>query len=185
MKVLSDFVIKEIKKKSGLAFEMAKDYNLLSDMIYSQTSRNISANTLKRVMGHISDVRESTLYTLNTIAIFLGAYSWDDYNRRVANESQIAFADDSVLVRDLAVGSSVVVRYLNRVTRFTVIDHYGVRALKVVSALNSSLMEGDVAVIHKITKGMPLEADAVIRDGDSWNYRTRGEVVEIEVSDGI
>ena len=102
MKVLSGLIINDIKIKSGLSFEMAKDYDTLANLILQRTGRSIGVNTLKRLMGRISDAREATLFVLNTIAIYLGADSWEAYNRGLDKESVIGFVDDSVIVRNLA-----------------------------------------------------------------------------------
>lgn len=181
MKVLSGLIINDIKIKSGLSFEMAKDYDTLANLILQRTGRSIGVNTLKRLMGRISDAREATLFVLNTIAIYLGADSWEAYNRGLDKESVIGFVDDSVIVRNLACGQTVMVRYLDREVVFEVVDASGVKALKVLSVQNGSLMEGDVAFVHKIAKGLPLEADMVIRGGDKWNYKTRADVAEVVV----
>lgn len=183
MKVLSEIVIREIKGKCGLRFEQAKDFNFLAQDILDKTGRPIGVNTLKRLMGHIDDARDATKSTLNTIAAYLGADSWDDYNRRLTNESQIAFRDDTVYVNRLTPGQKVSVWYLNRYVVFDVervAD--GLNALRVINVNNGSLLTGDLAFVYSIRKGCVLEADRVVRGNDTWNYRTQGEVSEVKVS---
>lgn len=134
-------------------------------------------------MGHIDDARDATKSTLNTIAAYLGADSWDDYNRRLTNESQIAFRDDTVYVNRLTPGQKVSVWYLNRYVVFDVervAD--GLNALRVINVNNGSLLTGDLAFVYSIRKGCVLEADRVVRGNDTWNYRTQGEVSEVKVS---
>lgn len=183
MKVLSEIVIREIKGKCGLRFEQAKDFNFLAQDILDKTGRPIGVNTLKRLMGHIDDARDATKSTLNTIAAYLGADSWDDYNRRLTNESQIAFRDDTVYVNRLTPDQKVSVWYLNRYVVFDVervAD--GLNALRVINVNNGSLLTGDLAFVYSIRKGCVLEADRVVRGNDTWNYRTQGEVSEVKVS---
>lgn len=181
MKVLSDIIIAEIKEKSGLSFEQAKDFTSLAAQMVERTSRSIGATTLKRLMGDIDDAREATEFTLNTIAQYLGYDSWADYNRRLDFDSQIDYADGSVYPDKLAAGSSLKVGYLNREVTFVVERVAHGNALRVVGCKNGSLMEGDLAFIHRIRKGCPLEAERVIRGDDEWNYRTRGEVTDIQM----
>lgn len=183
MKVLSEIVIQEIRDKSKLTFEQAKDFNFLAQDILEKTGRSIGVNTLKRLMAHIGDAREATKPTLNTIAAYLGADNWDDYNRRLTNESQIAFRDDTVYVNRLSPGQKVSVWYLNRYVVFDVervAD--GHNALRVINVNNGSLLTGDLAFVYSIRKGCVLEADRVVRGNDVWNYRTKGEVTEVKVS---
>lgn len=183
MKVLSDIVIREIHDKSKLKFEQAKDFNFLAQDIFDKTGRSIGVNTLKRLMGQIGDAREATKSTLNTIAAYLGADNWDDYNRRLTNESQIAFRDDTVYVNRLSPGQKVSVWYLNRYVVFEVERTCGgCNALRVINVNNGSLLTGDLAFVHSIRKGCVLEADRVVRGNDEWNYRTQGEVTEVKVS---
>lgn len=179
MKVLSDIIIAEIKEKSGLRFEQAKDYAALAARMVERTGRSIGATTLKRLMGNVDDARKATDFTLNTIAQYLGYDSWADYNRRLDFDSQIDYADGSVYPDKLAVGNRLKVEYLNREVTFVVERVAHGNALRVVDCKNGSLMEGDLAFIHRIRKGHPLEAERVVRGDDEWNYRTRGEVTDI------
>lgn len=76
--ILNSLIIDAIKKKSGLCFDKAKDYNILCDKIFSSTNRTIGVNTIKRLMGYILDDRKTNEYTLNTIAMYMGFQCWDD-----------------------------------------------------------------------------------------------------------
>lgn len=181
MKVLSDIIIAEIKEKSGLSFEQAKDYAALAAQMGERTGRSIGTTTLKRLMGNVDDAREATSFTLNTIAQYLGYDSWADYNRRLDFESEIDYADGSVYPDKLAVGNRLKVDYLDREVTFEVVSAARGNALRVVCCKNCSLMEGDMVFIHRIRKGCPLEAERVIRGDDEWNYRTRGEVTDIQL----
>lgn len=179
MRVLSKDIIENIKQKSGLSFEQSKDYNQLSTLILTQTGRSIGCTTLKRLMGNIDDAREATEYTLNTIAQYLGADSWNSLIRQMTIESEMCYDDDSVYVRRLNLGQRIRVTYLNRIVVFEVINHSGSKALKVIDVKNGSLEKGDIAIVYRIRKGNVLEAERIIRGEDEWNYKTQGEITEI------
>ena len=74
--ILNEEIIKQIKDKSGLLLDQAKDISVLADKIFADTGRNIGVTTLKRLFGTINDSRMTIEYTLNTIAMYLGYSSW-------------------------------------------------------------------------------------------------------------
>ena len=65
---------------------------------------------------------------------------------------------------------------------FVVIQRDGINVLEVVSAKNSSLQKGDILYVHKISVGKILQADKVIRGESIGNYKTNGEIFEVNVN---
>ena len=72
--ILNDTIIDDIKRKSGLMFDKAVDFGLLSSYIYKDTGRTIGVTTLKRLFNYINDERKTSEYTLNTIALYFNLY---------------------------------------------------------------------------------------------------------------
>ena len=77
--ILNDLIIDDIKRKSGLLFDKAGDFGLLSTYVYKETGRTIGVTTLKRLFGYINDSRKTSEYTLNTMALYMGCPSWNAY----------------------------------------------------------------------------------------------------------
>lgn len=179
--ILDNEIIAEIKTKANLLFDKAKDFTILSSIIYEQTSRTIGVTSLKRLFGYIDDERNTNLYTLNTIAIFLGFPSWEEYLKEKCFDSFWNSLDNTVYVHDLAPNNKVIVKYLNRTVEFLVVEVDGINTLQVIETENSSLKVGDIAYIHKIKIGDILEAEKVIRDKALGNYKTRGHITYIEI----
>lgn len=48
--ILNEEIIKQIKAKSGLLLDQAKDISVLADKIFADTGRNIGVTTLKRLL---------------------------------------------------------------------------------------------------------------------------------------
>ena len=180
---LSKVTIDEIKQKSGLDFETVKDYVAFADMIYDVTGRRLGVTTLKRLFGNIEDERNPILYTLNTIAIYLGYESWEKYNSQKDFDSDYDYNDDSVYISQLHVGTKIKVSYLNRIVTFIVIPHENIKALKVLNSVNSSLKEGDIVILYRLKKGECIEATQVIRGRSIGNYTTKGEINELIVEE--
>ena len=174
-------IIGMLKEHSGLSFDKSKDYELLCGAIYNETGRTIGITTMKRLMGYISDERNTNEYTLNTIAIYLGYPSWERLSATLRIDSDWNFEDDTYYIDDMETGMHIRVRYLNRTLVFEVIEFKGTRALKVIDAMNSSLKKDDILIINQLKKGEILEAKTVYRGNDKGNYRTNGELQEIDV----
>lgn len=177
--VLEDSTIQEIKAKSGLEFNKVKDFVALSDLILKTTGRSIGVTTLKRLMGNITDTRNANPYTLDTIAQYLGFSSWNNYSDQACNNSLWNYADDTVYILALKAGQTLELQYLNRKLKLVVVTYEGQNALKVVTAKNSSLRQGDILLVHHIRKGEVLEAEQVIRGTNVGNYKTHGVVTAL------
>jgi len=51
--ILSNDIINAIKVKSGLLFDKAGDFSVLSSLIFQETGRTIGISTLKRLFNYI------------------------------------------------------------------------------------------------------------------------------------
>ena len=179
--ILNDTIIDDIKRKSGLMFDKAVDFGLLSSYIYKDTGRTIGVTTLKRLFNYINDERKTSEYSLNTIALYMGYKSWDIYSSSKMLDSEWGYKDETVYINALEVGTRIMIQYLNRVVNFEVCAIDGQNVLKVTSTQNSSLKEGDILFVCKIKKGDILEANKVLRGLNVGNYRTNGEIKVIEI----
>lgn len=179
--ILSNIVIDDLKEKSGLLFDQAKDFDMLAKLILEVTQRSIGVTTLKRLMGYIDDDHRTNSYTLNTIALYLGFPTWDDYLLARSVDSIWGFQDSAVYIQELELGSEVLVKYMDRTVKFKVVEHEEKKALMVIEAANSSLQPNDILNIHKIEKGKRLEAEKVFRGDLIGNYKTSSELTVVEL----
>lgn len=182
--ILTDAIIDDIKRKSGLMFDKAVDYSLLSSYIHKETGRTIGVTTLKRLFNYINDDRKTSEYTLNTIALYMGYKSWDNYSSSKMLDSEWGYIDETVYISALELGTKMTIQYLNRIVHFEVCAIGGQNVLKVTSTQNSSLREGDVLFVYKVKRGDILEATKVLRGTIVGNYRTNGEIKVIEIAHG-
>ena len=179
---LNNNIINLLKQKSGLLFDKAGDFELLSSSVFSETGRTIGVTTLKRLFNYINDDRKASDYTLNTIALYLGYGDWEQLVHSININSAWGYDDEgTIYIQSLEAGTRLEVSYLNRKVLFVVTKRNGENVLKVVSAENSSLMIGDECDIYKISKGSFLEARHVYRGESIGNYKTRGEVSSINL----
>jgi hypothetical protein len=177
--ILNKQIIDKLKEKSGLAFDKSKDFEYLCEAIYKKTGRTIGVTTMKRLLGYISDDRNTNEYTLNTIAVYLGYPSWGDLCFSIRIDSDWEYEDDTYYLDELPIDATLKVKYLNRDVCFKVVTYKGNNALQVITAKNSSLKEGDILIIDHLKAGEILEAKSVFRGKSLGNYRTNGELKEI------
>lgn len=179
--ILSNAIIKDLKEKSGLLFDKAEDFSILSSLIFEETGRTIGITTLKRLFYYIKDERKASEYTLNTIALYVGNKSWKEYSSEKNLVSDWSFNDETIYIHALEINTKIFIQYLDRKITFVVVSHEGENYLKVISSENSSLKKEDLLLVHRIRKGAIFEAEKVIRGNNIGNYKTHGEVMNFEL----
>lgn len=70
---------------------------------------------------------------------------------------------------------------LEDIAIFQVITFKGIQALKVIEATNSSLKADDILFVEHLRRGEILESKVVYRGDKIGNYRTNGEILEMEI----
>ena len=180
--ILSENIIEDLKKKSNLPFDCAKDFERLAYEIREVTGRSIGVTTLKRLMGYINDDRKTNTYTLNTIASFLGYESWNLYIQTLCMESVWDYKDSTYYVDELCQGDRITLKYLDRIVNVVVKMVGNKNVLCVMSSINCSLRKDDILYVDAIIEGQPLTARCVVRGCKKGNYKTRGEIKSISLN---
>ena len=112
----------------------------------------------------------------------VGYKSWEEYSASKNLVSDWGFDDDTLYIHALELNTKITIQYLNRKLTFVVVEHEGTNYLKVVLCENSSLHVDDLLLVYRIRKGEMLEAEKVIRGESIGNYKTHGEILNIELS---
>jgi len=118
---------------------------------------------------------------MNTISLYLGYSSWYDYLEKNDIDSDWNFTDKSIYINDMSEGTSIRVKYLDRIVLFQVIILENTKVLQVKESVNSSLRVNDILYIYKLKQGECIQSGKVIRDGKCGNYKTRGVVSFLEI----
>ncbi len=82
LKTLVDKLLEQFGKKNLLP----ADCRVLSSDIYSKTEKSISETTLKRLFGFAKRSFDFSIYTLDTLAIYLGFENWNSFYEK--NQTQ-------------------------------------------------------------------------------------------------
>ena len=122
-------------------FDKSGDFSILSSLIFKETGRTIGITTLKRLFCYINDDRRASEYTLNTIALYVGYKSWQEYSSTKNLISDWGYNDETLYIHALEINTKIFIQYLDRKITFIVVNHEGENYLKVVSSENSSLKQ--------------------------------------------
>ena len=125
--ILNNAIIEDIKEKSSLLFDKAGDFSILSSLIFKETGRNIGVTTLKRLFHYIQDDRKASEYTLNTIALYVGYNSWEEYSSAKNLVSDWGYNDETLYIHALEINTKIFIQYLDRKITFVVVNHEGDR----------------------------------------------------------
>ena len=173
--MLSPVIKEQIELKLGRNIRYHSDLECLCIEIESQTKQKVSLNTLKRLFGFISGVSEPRLYTLDTIALYLGFTNWDVYLLSLDQSGNSGFNSlQEIRIESLHVSSIVEFGYEpDRVVR---VRFDGQNSFNVILTKNSKLKENDVVEITNFVLNYPLIILNVLRDGKSMGRFTAGKV---------
>lgn len=152
-------VIEQIKKKSGLNFENAKDFEVLSNSF--PASDRLGVNTLKRLMGYAKTPIESRKTTLDAVAHYLGHTSWEILMGLQPSDSD--WTEKAVSADEIREGSFVEVQWLpdREITLLCI----GENRFRVTESHNGRLLAGDKITIQQFRLDYPLEVARIIRNG--------------------
>lgn len=173
--MLSPVIIKKIENKLGKSIRYHSDLESLCIEIEKETKQRISLNTLKRLFGFISGVTEPRLYTLDTIAIYLGFSNWDVYLLSLDQSGNSGFNSlQEIKIESLPIYSIVEFGY--DPDRIVQVRYEGKNYFKVVSAKNSKLLANDLVEIGHFIFSYPLIILNVIREDKNMGRFTAGRV---------
>ena len=73
----------------------------LSESIYKKTKKSINYNTIRRLFNVVPSISKPSLFTLNTLAEYVGKISWENFCTEV-------FTNERLIMHDFNIISSVV-----------------------------------------------------------------------------
>lgn len=173
--MLSPVVKEQIEIKLGKSIRYHSDLEHLCVEIEKETKQKISLNTLKRLFGFIGGVSEPRLYTLDTVALYLGYANWDVYLQTLNISGNSGFNSLQEIKIELLPISSIV-EFGYDPDRVVQVIYEGQNQFKVLSTHNSKLLVNDLVEITHFVLNYPLVILNVIREGKSLGRFTAGKV---------
>ena len=158
--MLSLPIIEMIKKKSGLDFNNAKDFEVLSESF--PASDRLGVNTLKRLMGYAKSPIAPRKATLDALAHYLGSSSWETLTGMQPVESD--WMEKAFFADEIREGTTVEASWLPN--RHIALLCIGENKFRVTESLNGKLLVNDEVTILSFRLEYPLQVYQVIRNGE-------------------
>ena len=172
--ILSFHIQELLRNKSGNELRQPSDIEQLTLDIEKITNEHIGVNTMKRLLGWLSDERTPRTTTLDVIARYLGYDNWEVLQELDAkSNSSFGETDHSIVTEKLPVGQMVHITY--QPDRQLTLKSMGGQNLLVTESLNSKLHVGDIITVTHIVEGYPLLVADVQRDGEHLGAFTAGK----------
>ena len=84
--MIDGFILRKLEAKYGSAIRYSKDCEALAMSINKTSNQQVSATTLKRLLGFAKSIETPRLYTLDAIAFYLGYTNWNTLQKDIETE---------------------------------------------------------------------------------------------------
>jgi len=157
-------IIDKLQAKFGKQIRYSSDADELSHKISVATGKNISVNTIKRMLGMIGGEFTPRLFTLDIISVYLGFDNWESLAASTGRiESSLFNPKDEVIGSTLEEGDMIVFEYAPN--RKVTLSCLGCSKFRVIGSENSKLQVGDAIRANFFVVNYPLIVSEVFRDG--------------------
>lgn len=152
---------KDIETALCHRMQTPKDFENLRERIYARLHVLVSRTTLMRLWGYVEEDVYPRLYTLNTLAQYLGYQDWEEYNQNALlpkeQQSTPILSRRISVIEDLVVGDCL--RLTWQPNRTCDVFYKGELTFCVISAENTRLRIGNTFCCSVIIEGEPLYID--------------------------
>ncbi len=143
------------------------DFEALSITIEQQTSERISASTLKRLWGYVSDKHQPRRYTLDVLSMYVGLKDFDAFCAKIDADPENGsnfFRSFTIASTDLSAGDKLEFGWSP--DRYIQVLYLGDNLYEVIEAQVSKLMIGDKFRCVTFILDYPLYLPYVERGGE-------------------
>ena len=172
--VLSPYITQLLENRCGREIRRSSDCEFLVLDIESVSGEHIGVNTMKRMLGFISDERTPRISTLDVIARYLGFAGWEVLRLHDdKSNSDFGIDTDEVKADTLPIGQHIRITYTP--DREITVEYLGDGCFHVLFSKNSKLEQGDEILLTHLVRGYPLLVSKVMRDGKCLGAFTAGK----------
>lgn len=161
------FLLSEVEKSYGRSVSTTTDFEALSVVIEREINDRLSASTLKRLWGYVSNNSSPSLTTLNILSRFIGKNDFrtfcEDLKKMELFESSF-FTSTFISASDLQPGDAIRIGW--NPDRIVGLEYLGDFRFRVTRNMNSSLREGDEFEVSSFFLGYPLYIPRIFRNGE-------------------
>ena len=149
------------------ALSTTTDFEEFTVTLKKETGDELSAATLKRLWGYVSDEHKPRTSTLDVLAHYIGYDSYKTYCKCLKTSDRFPssfFQAEQVMSANLTPGQHIIIGWSpNRTIRLA---YLGNSTYEVLNSANSKLQPGDRFLCGHFTKGYPLYLPYLIRNGE-------------------
>lgn len=162
-----DELKQEVERVVGHELREARDFELLSQLIFKGTREQLSPTTLKRLWGYLKNEEVQTRqHTLDVLARFAGYRSYEDFCTHPDNKEDVQSGiciEERVSTEKMRLGQRLIITWLP--DRRIVVRHLGGSRFEILEAENSKLSVGDTFRCHLMIQHEPLYLDELNHQG--------------------
>lgn len=157
----------DVEKKFNHPLNTSTDFRILSAVLEYECREVLSASTLKRLWGYVSQQTTPRLATLDVLARYIGFNGFKEYRLSLlGGADEVSGYVDAHCISASEVGDDQVLCIGWEPDRLLKLRKKGPETWEIVSSRNSKLREGDCFEASCFFKGMPLFLPAVMRGGE-------------------
>ena len=176
-----------IERMVGRKMVVPRDFVWLSEKVLERTQQRVSASTLRRFWGYVSEGVSASKFTKNVLANFLGYADFEEFGLSQGTgerQSQMVIGKE-ISCDDLYEGQQLKLSWLP--DRTCIIRYQGNGSFKVVSSENTRLAKDDTFECHHFINHEPAYLHAWKHgDGEPATYaigKKNGIIVEHYLED--
>ena len=154
-----------VEKKYGKALTTSADFERFSELLGNTQQYTVSASTLKRMWGYVTDKHQSRHTTLDVLAIYLGFKHFNHFcAHEEANTPTSGFVvSEQIKTDNLSKDDEIEIGWTPE--RKIRLRYDGDNFFTVLKAENSLLQQGDRFKAVSFITGEPLHLPYLIREG--------------------
>lgn len=156
-----------VEQKYGKVLGTTTDFEEFSICLNQQVGYHLSASTLKRLYGYVSDEHKPRITTLDILSQYVGHQNFSAFTLwlKTNNKYNSSFFDaNRVASNDLAVDSHLEIGWSPN--RLLTLHFLGDSRFEIEKAENSKLQVGDCFVTGCFIMGQPLYLPYIERNGE-------------------
>lgn len=151
----------------GMKFQTRRHFDILTDLLYTNTKEMVSATTLRRFWGYQEAGSSApSLNTLNVLSKLVGYANWEDFKARKnsdASSSEMMNGIHALRFSTLEVGCQLQITW--NPDRRIMVEYLGNYTFRVLTTENSKLMAKDTFQCMQIIEGQAMCCENLLREG--------------------
>ena len=156
-----------VEQEYGKLLATTTDFEEFSFFLEKHTGGKVSASTLKRLYGYVSDDHKPRMVTLDILSQYIGHKNYMEFKQWLKTSikyNSSFFMADQLTSGELTVGMEIMIGWSPN--RLITLRYMGNSIYEVVASANSKLLSGDRFCTGCFIKGQPLLLPYIDRNGE-------------------